>query len=584
MQTVETVPPWNFEDSMSPGMYASPLEYHPSELASTPRQSTTAAGFGVVTGNPNRSNQYDSAAEASFASLQRAITAAEAAQGRFNGGFKESKDELLTHDRDAFPPYAMSASTSTGGPLQASAFSDWGSSRTSSVVWTPACQSQLEDPFEIHNSTFHQPHLQQQSPIQQAGYDGFQNATNAYQLQRQPHITSFPSQLARQQPEAQQQLCLPEPSRQPPAVPEEAFSRRSSTSSELANNLGTINIHAQQPQLQHKGIVFKQPEIPPLDIAARRNRRRPAALGTAALRSRSCVGPLSMSPTAMGPFLGPSTSVRRIKSTGNNLNVARGRVQKAMPGSAQRSPLQFQNFAEIDAFDSANVLTRENTNSSQTMSSSGSLAPPTPLSPLDIKHSQLPWINTPEQHGHPFVYNSEYPGCFVPNTIEMESNLTSPPATPLNAEMLARIQQQALHQPPPQSAPPQYASFPQYSPPYSAGPPTCGPWLEPLTTSPKVYSFPPTIHMPRPLYVSPISCGDPGMTNQLSHQFQLQFQNQFPQGGSHHEFQVNSGPKAPEFFFHEFPQQKQAHQQVSRQLEPHKPKNYIFANATPDDF
>ncbi len=74
------------------------------------------------------------------------------------------------------------------------------------------------------------------------------------------------------------------------------------------------------------------------------------------------------------------------------------------------------------------------------------------------------------------------------------------------------------------------------------------------------------------------------MTNQLSHQFQLQFQNQFPQGGSHHEFQVNSGPKAPEFFFHEFPQQKQAHQQVSRQLEPHKPKNYIFANATPDDF
>ncbi|KAI9856212.1 MAG: hypothetical protein M1830_006429, partial [Pleopsidium flavum] len=333
MQTVETAPSWNFEDSMSPGMYASPLEYHPSELASTPRQSTTATGFDAMAGEPNRSNQYDSAAEASFASLQRAITAAEAAQGSFNGGFEESKTELLTHDRNTFQPYSMSASSSTGGLLPDAAFSDWGSSRISSVVWTPACQPQLEDPFEMHNNTFRQPHLQQQSPIQQVRYDGFHNGTDLYS---QPHITSYPSQLARQQPEMQQQLCLPEPSRQPPALPEDAISRRSSASSELANTLGTIDIHAHQPQPQHRGIVFKQPEIPPLDIAARRNRRRPAALGTAALRSRSCVGPLSMSPTAMGPFLGPSTSVRRIKSTGNNLNVARGRVQKAMPGSAQR--------------------------------------------------------------------------------------------------------------------------------------------------------------------------------------------------------------------------------------------------------
>lgn len=579
MQTVETAPPWDFGDSISPGLYSSPPD-HPSDLASTPRQST--AGFGSITGNTNRNDRYESTAEASYASLQRAITAAEAAQGRFDGGFEENENDL-----NPLQPYAMSGSSgsSTTGPVAASAFSDWDSSGASSVVWTPVPQSQVEDPFEFHDGILPPSHLQQQqSPNQHSGYEGFHTTTDAYHLQSQPYITSFPAQLTHPQPEAQQQLCLPEPSRQPPALPAEAFSRRSSTSSELANNLGTINIQSQPPNPPHRGIVFKQPEMASLDLAARRNKRRPAALGAAALRSRSCAGPLSMSPTAMGPFLGPTTAVRRIKSTGNNLNVAHGRIQKTMPGSAQRSPLQFQSFAEIDSLNNANVLTRENTNSAQTMSSGSSLAPPTPLSPIDSKHSHLPWINTPDVQGHPFVYNPDYRDCFLPNAVEAESNITSPPTTPLNAEMLARMQQHALqHQLPPQSAPPQYTTFPQYSPPYSNGPPTNGNWLDPAN-SPKVYSFPPTIHMPQPLYGAPINCGDNGMVNEISHQLQLQFNNHFPQAGSHHEFQVNSAPKAPEFFFHEFPQQKQAHQQVWRQLEPHKPKNYVFANATPDDF
>lgn len=594
MQTVETAPTWGFGQSMTPPSYISP-EYHPSELASTPRQPTAAGEFGAVTGGSNSESHYESSAEASYASLQRAITAAEAAQGTFPGGIQERKPESVTHDSNGFPTYATSAgiNANTGVPPSNSAFSDWSSSKPSSDTWTSATQSHLEDPFEFYNGALHQPHLSQQqlssAPSQECHV--YQNSLETYGLQHQPHTTSYPSQLIRQEPETQQQLCLPEPSRHPPAFPEEAFTRRSSVSSELANTLGTIDIHSQQPRSQHQGVVFKQPEIPPLDIAARRNRRRPAALGATALRSRSCAGPLSMSPTTVGSFLGPSTPVRRIKSTSSNLNVSNGRIQKPMPGSAQRSPLQFQSFAEIDAFNDANVMNREHNLSSQTMPSSASLAPPTPSSPPDIKTPQLPYLS--DQHGLPFVYNTDYSACFRPDTSGLDSNLASPPATPLNAEMLARLQHHMLQQQhlpqPPQSAPAFYTSFPQYSPPSSTGPPTCGMWSDAPTASPKVYSFPPTIHMPQPLYVSPISYSDSGAATQFPHPFPhpvpLPLQNDYTQGGgSNHEFQVNGAPKMPEFFFHEFPEQKQAHQQISKQLEPHKPKNYIFANATPDDF
>ena len=586
MQTVEATPVWNPRHSVTPTSFL-PSEYHPSELVSTPRQLTSNAGPGIAAGHQSCENHYESPAEASYASLQRAITAAEAAQCDFQAAYWESKNELLSHDPNGFPSYATGARLNAGGPLPASAFSDWDSSRTSSVVWTPAPHSQLDDPFEFYNGILQQPQvLQQQASGPQEEYDGIHKATDMYGIPARPPVTTYPSQLVRHESETQQQLCLPEPSRHPPALPEEAFSRRSSLASELANTLGTIGIHPQLPQLQQRGLAFKQPEMPPLNIAARRNKRRPAALGTTALRSRSCAGPLSMSPTTIGPFLSPSTSVRRIKSTSSNLNVAHGRVQKVMPGSAQRSPLHFQNFAEIDAFDGANVLSPGNALASQDLPSSASLAPPTPLSPPDINHSQLPYPT--DHHGHPFIYNSDFSGCFAPNTSGLDSNLASPPATPLNAEMLARMQQHALHHQqlpqPPQSAPPQLSSFPLYSPPSSTGPPTSSIWSDAPTDSPKIYSFPPTIHMPQPLYATPMNYGEPQIANDLSHQFLLQVQNKFPQGGSHHEFQIDSGPKEPEFFFHEFPQQKQAHQQISKQLEPHKPKNYIFANATPDDF
>lgn len=82
--------------------------------------------------------------------------------------------------------------------------------------------------------------------------------------------------------------------------------------------------------------AFKQPKA--IDLAARRQRPRPAALGgfsttPGAHRSMSYNGPVKPSPSDAG--LTPDHNLRRIKSTA----ITTGRVQKPISASAQRSPL-----------------------------------------------------------------------------------------------------------------------------------------------------------------------------------------------------------------------------------------------------
>ena len=45
-----------------------------------------------------------------------------------------------------------------------------------------------------------------------------------------------------------------------------------------------------------------------------------------------------------------------------------------------------------------------------------------------------------------------------------------------------------------------------------------------------------------------------------------------------------SEEKKTEFFIHEFPGQKEEHAHVAQQLAQQKPKNYVFTNATPNDY
>ena len=277
------------------------------------------------------------------------------------------------------------------------------------------------------------------------------------------------------------------------------------------------------------------------------------------------MGNVPASPTAKAQFLGPASPMHRIKSTGNSLTLMRGRVQKGTPSSAQRSPLNFETFLAAGAFQESQVNSISPTMTATpgtSISINGSLAPPTPLSPLDLERLQAEGVSGSGDPEASYIYRPEYPGCFVPTTVEMQTNLASPPTTPLDAaNYMARYQQSHHIELPPHSG------------------------SDESLVSPEFTSYPSTIHMPQPVYVSPISCGDSDMTsllqfNDVSH-------------GSNMDILCGSTPTIPEFFYQEpappfAPQPPQQHapsqNAPSKELLP-KPKNYVFTtNQGPEDF
>jgi hypothetical protein len=295
------------------------------------------------------------------------------------------------------------------------------------------------------------------------------------------------------------------------------------------------------------------------------------------------MGSVPASPTAKAQFLGPASPMHRIKSTGNSLNLMRGRVQKGTPSSAQRSPLNFETFIAAGAFQETTVNGVPPSATSATPATSisvnGSLAPPTPSSPLDLERLQSEGVTCSGDADASYIFSPEYPGCFVPTTVEMQTNLASPPTTPLDAANyinMARYRQSL------QASPSQLSS---HSMP------------EESLVSPEFTSYPSTIHMPQPVYVSPINCGDSDMTNLL----------QFNEAshGNNIDIFCGSTPTVPEFFYQELsptapsfapppppppPQQQQQppnpplQNTPSKELLP-KPKNFIFtANQGPEDF
>ncbi|KAL8929812.1 MAG: hypothetical protein Q9208_000956 [Pyrenodesmia sp. 3 TL-2023] len=183
---------------------------------------------------------------------------------------------------------------------------------------------------------------------------------------------------------------------------------------------------------------------PRLDIASRRKRPRPAALRPDAQRSVS-YGPMTLSPTARMPSLGISTtaSVRRIKSTGNGLNVGNGRIQKPGVASGPISPRNFHGISSNDLLASGTQVTA---------SSTRNVTPLTPLSPMKMDHQDQAWS------GHWF--NTQDHGA--PAAPDHGTHITSPPITPYQTGFqpsFANAGPQTSYHWPPQSAPPQQTSF-----------------------------------------------------------------------------------------------------------------------------
>ncbi|KAL4865241.1 hypothetical protein BDV12DRAFT_174989 [Aspergillus spectabilis] len=287
-----------------------------------------------------------------------------------------------------------------------------------------------------------------------------------------------------------------------------------------------------------------------LDLAARRKRPRPAAIGTS--RSSSMLsGNGTMSPTTRGPSY---NTVKQSKSA-QCLNSRYAGVRKA---SAQRSPLNLSTFAEAGVLSSAKT---ELSTMLQPVTTS-SLAPPTPLTPEDLHHL-LP--NTPSTDG--YCLSAQPTSHLFPTTQPMQINIASPPATPLGMEMISPYQYQGVA--PPMSAPAHFTSFPDYS---------CDSSLAGRSWD--------ATSMPSPEAGFQSHCQ---VDLSLSYEHALEHSHS-PSGASGSPFcegdmHTPGDAKATEFHLYEFPDQDEAHRFVAQQLPAQKPKAYTFAdNRTPNNF
>ncbi|KAL4916253.1 hypothetical protein BDW62DRAFT_186788 [Aspergillus aurantiobrunneus] len=288
-----------------------------------------------------------------------------------------------------------------------------------------------------------------------------------------------------------------------------------------------------------------------LDLAARRKRPRPAAIGTS--RSSSMLaGPAAMSPTTRGQGYG---SVKQSKSA-QGLNSRYAGVRKA---SAQRSPLNMSGFSE------AGVLSSAKTELSTMLQpvTTNSLAPPTPLTPEELHHL-LP--NTPSTDS--YCLSAQPTSHLFPTTQPMQINIASPPATPLGMEMISPYQYQGLA--PPMSAPAHFTSFPDYS--CESG--LSGRNWEATSMPSSEASFQSQCQMD----LSSISYEQ---ALEPSHSESGASGSPFCEG----DLQTSGDAKATEFHLYEFPDQEAAHRFVAQQLPSQKPKAYTFAdNRTPTNF
>ena len=418
-------------------------------------------------------------------------------------------------------------------------------------------------------------------------------------------------------------LMTPPPKTSPmPIVPQESLPRRGSNSSELVNDLNTICI---QPSWSHPGWYegsyyhppmldigpamdhspkMPQPQIavtnsptlvdlnkttskisavPLVDLAARRNRPRPATLRPDAHRSQSYAGPLTMSPTSKVPSLGiaSSPSVRRIKSTGQNLNVAsNGRIQKSGPASAQLSPRNLQSFMDAAGLSQSRFPKRQNTDTSQ------SPAPNcTPLTPLSS--GKLDFVKPePQPSRSPFVgpaapgWNQTY-GHSAPNAFDdVAHDIKSPPITPFNVEAFPQMishdrKHDSFYPCPPQSAPPQQTSFFGDSPTLPAANASHQSWQVP-SSSLLLETYPDDrMSIPRPIQMPQL--GYPEQHSQYMtplHQY-LRGPSSMMNGLPNYFANSTPPPKDLEIQVHLIPKPQGA---------PQARKKYTFNNTTPKDF
>lgn len=522
----------------------------------------------------HKKTRSESAREATFASLQRALDAAAAAREQHNGDdgdsqsntndFEESVSPTTTTTTSAFSSIkGNSKRNSHSGGNGQSAFGatlEWEAPRDPSVAWSHGSQEQ----YGYAPSSY---------SFCDIGLNGFANGFWEFDSSQRQEYTQGEEWMG-QVPASSE--SLPSHHRashdtgssystmQYPLQTEASLPRRTS-SDELANHLEGIGIHTTipsngMPLLTHRADKASWKETgKELDLAARRKRPRPAAIGTSKSSSMLSAA-ASMSPnTTRMPSYGSAHGVRQSKSA-QSLNSRYAGVRKA--SAAQRSPLNFSTFSEAGGkADMSSILHPITTNA---------LAPPTPLTPEDMHHL------LPTSPSDSYCLSAHPSTQVFPTTQPMQISVASPPATPLTVDMMSSYPYQNTA--PPMSAPAHYTSFPEYTPCEAA--PLTAPartWGEtPSISSPDQSYHPSGCQVPQPADISPIA---------YNPAIDASGQTMKHEGTPDMSPSIGTLGSDGKFMIQEFPDQQEAHRFVAQQLPPQPPKHYTFTNnQTPNDF
>ena len=191
-------------------------------------------------------------------------------------------------------------------------------------------------------------------------------------------------------------------------------------------------------------------------LAARR-RQHPAALTS--MRTVSASKMTAASPCATESLC--PQSVRRIRSTGNSLNISRGRIQKHATSSTQRSPLRTA-FLESSALQYS--ISESHGTALESLGTAGSLH-----QEHCVEFSQFPCDAPGYENGY---ITSSPSDLTVPPLSASHTQLSfdessfpiSSPVTPLTQQLQSMVHLTDSSMP--QSAPPHMTTFPGQSPPF----------------------------------------------------------------------------------------------------------------------
>lgn len=394
----------------------------------------------------HKKTKSESAREATFASLQRALNAACAARDRFTRRDSRAKKDVVPEEDERVSPISMAPpstapnSQQNKGQPSFNSYQDWPQTKEETTQWASS-HGQEASTFPAASHAISE--LPGSSHSMQRNMNSFQGA----QFSNEEWSGDAKNQLSAHALGSDpgmgynnMQCTLPV------RTPEISVSRRQSSCgvNSSLNGIGIRNADSGLSQSSRVAGGSWEEAGKELDLAARRKRPRPAAIGTSNTRSLAASTSMSsLSPSSRMPSSGAGNSMRHSKST-QSLNNRYAGIRKA--SAAQRSPLNFT-FAESGSMKSSKAeMLRPSV-------SSTSLAPPTPLTPQDFQKF-MPGSPTDSN----YCLSAHSTTHFFPSTQPIQVNIASPPATPLDIYSPFSYQTMA----PPMSAPAQVTTFPEY--------------------------------------------------------------------------------------------------------------------------